>query len=1042
MNLSFSKIFHPEGGGKKAFLFLLLPFCVSAIASAQDSVTGTVLDEYGEPVVAATVNVDGTQRYATTDIDGHYSIDGLQEGNLLIFDFLGKKTEKIAYKGQRTVNVTLYDDMTVLEDVVVVGYGTQKRQSITGAVSKVSGEELLKAPTQDISNMLGGVVPGVVSYQQSGAPGSDGAGLLVRGTSAKCIVDGVERDFTELDPSEIESISVLKDASAAAIYGLGAEAVIIVTTKRGDDQPSRITYKGSFNISQNAVNFDLLDAPQYAYYYNLARQMDGDAPVFSEEHVAKMLNGDDSDGWGNTDWYNDTFGIGFNHSHSVTATGGNDKINYFTSFGYFDQEGNVDGYSYDRFNVRTNIEAKIAKNLTLNVNLAGRFSRTKRPGFNADASSWNNIGQQVIRAHPYVPKYYNGYVVSTRTSSSTASPEGAVNESGYGRTSGNVFEATASLRYDVPFVKGLSLKGMVAYDLHHTTVKNFSTPFKTEVATRPASINDDISYSLSNDSRGTDEASLVESLSKSQKILTNVSAQYTRSFGLHNLDILALFETTATDANSFSATGYGFDYYELDELSKATNTSKNEISGSSSLTRSAGLVGRINYDWDNRYLVELSCRYDGSYLFSGSVPGKRWSPFPAASFGWRMDRENWFASNKVDLLKLRVGTGLTGSTGGVSPYTYLNTMATNPNAVIIGGVGQGQMYTSAPANIYLTWQKAFQTNVGVDLSMWNGMFRTEIDVFYKYVYDMVSSVSGTYPASWGGFYVSSENSNKQDHKGFEFLIEHRNRVGDFSYNISLVGTYTYRRWLRYGDAVNTPDYLKLTGKEVGAQVGFIADGLFQSEEEIENSATMPGVVTRPGDIKYVDRNGDGKITYDQDRGYVAGSAYPKFQGGLTFGFGWKGLDFSMTWTTGLGRTVAMTGVYSGGIMDHTAMTRAFHHDGNSPTYLLEDSWSETNRDARFPRLSLTEYKNNSYASTWWYLNGNYIRLKNLQIGYSLPAKWMEAIGFRSCRIFLEGTNLLTFSELTKYNIDPEMPGVSSGYYPQQRLMGVGLDLQF
>lgn len=1040
MNLSILKM--KGSWGMRLYLLLLFPFCASWVMSAQNSVTGIVTDEHGDPVVAATVNVEGTQNYAMTDPDGHYLLSGVEDGDLILFDFMGKKTEKIIWEGQKVVNVTMYDDMTVLDDVVVVGYGTQKRQSITGAVSKVTGEELLKAPVQDISNMLGGIVPGVVSYQQSGAPGADGAGLLVRGTGAKCIVDGVERDFTELDPSEIESISVLKDASAAAIYGLGAEAVIIVTTRRGDDRPSRISYKGTFNVSQNAVNFDLLDGPQYAYWYNYARQMDGHDPVFSEEMVAKMINGDDSDGWGNTDWYKETFKLGFNQSHSVTATGGNDKINYFTSFGYYDQEGNVEGYSYDRFNVRANIEAKIAKNLTLNVNLAGRFSKTQRPGFNADAASWNNIGQQVIRAHPYVPKYYNGYVVSTRTASSTASPEGATTQSGYGKTHGNVFEATASLRYDVPFVKGLSLKGLVAYDLHHTTVKNFSTPFLTQLATRPSGINGDIAYQLSYDSRGTDEASLVESLSKSSRMLTNVSAQYTGSFGLHNLDILALFETNASDANSFTATGYGFDFNELDELSQVTNKTKNALSGSSSHARSAGLVARLNYDYDNKYLLELSCRYDGSYLFSGSVPGKRWSPFPAASFGWRMDREKWFGSDKVDLLKFRVGTGLTGSTGGVGSYAYLNTMSHDSNAVIIGGEGQGQMYTSSPANIYLTWQKAFQTNVGADLSMWNGMFRAEIDLFYKYVYDMVSSVSGQYPASWGGYYVSAENRNKQDHKGFEFLFEHRNRVGEFSYNISLVGTYTYRRWLHYTDALNTPDYLKLTGKEVGAQVGFIAQGLFQSEEEIEHSATMPGILTRPGDIKYLDRNGDGRITYDQDRGYVAGSAYPKFQGGLTFGLAWKGLDFSMTWTTGLGRTVAMTGVYSGGIMDHTAMTRAFHHDGNSPTYLFEDSWSETNRDARFPRISLDDYKNNSYASTWWYLNGNYIRLKNLQIGYSLPDRWMKAIGFKGCRIFLEGTNLLTFSELTKYNIDPEMPGVSSGYYPQQRLMGAGLDLQF
>ena len=330
--------------------------------------------------------------------------------------------------------------------------------------------------------------------------------------------------------------------------------------------------------------------------------------------------------------------------------------------------------------------------------------------------------------------------------------------------------------------------------------------------------------------------------------------------------------------------------------------------------------------------------------------------------------------------------------------------------------------------------------------MWNGKFRFEADVFYKYIYDMISAVSAQYPSSWGGRYPALENKNKQDHRGFEFLIEHRNQVNEFNYGISLVGSYAYRRWLRYTDAENTPDYLKVTGTEVGSVVGFIAEGLFQNEQDILESPTIPGKAVRPGDIKYRDRNGDGKITYDQDRGYVKGSVFPRFEGGLNFDAGWKGIDFNMKWTYAFGRTVALTGVYSGasaGIMDNTAYTKPFYHNGNSPRYLVEDSWREDHTDARFPRLAINSASsNNAFASTWWYENGNYLRLKNLQIGYSFPKKWMDAIGVKSCRIFFEGTNLLTFSKLSKYNIDPEMPSVNNGYYPQQRLLGGGLDIQF
>lgn len=1024
----------------KRLLTCLATLLVALSAFAQQQLTGNVKDEFGEPMMAVSVFVQGSDNLVTTDLDGNYSIT-VKNGDVIEYSFLGKKSHVVTYKGGARLNVVLYDDHTVLEDVVVVGYGTQKRQSITGAVSKVDGDDIIKAPTQNVSNMLGGVVPGVISYQTSGAPGADGASLSVRGVTPKYIVDGVERDFTELDPNEIESISILKDASSAAIYGLDAEAVVIVTTKRGDNQASRITYKGAVQFSQNATSLELLDAPGYAYWYNLGREMDGNTPVFSQEHVNMMLNGDDKDGWGNTNWYEDVFGLGINHSHNVTATGGNDKINYFASLGYYDQNGNVKGYGYDRINVRTNIEAKIAKNLTFNLNLSGRFSDTQATGFSTAPSDWLNIGQQVLRAHPYAPKYYDGYVVSTRTASAIVSPEGALNESGYNKSTTNVIEATVTLKYDVPWVKGLSVKGMAGYDVWNIISKIYSTPFKTMVANAPTSLDRDITYALSYDSRGSEDIRLTEGLSRSTQWLANISVNYAREFGKHSVDFLALLESKSYRYNRFAGTGVGFDIPMLDELDWATKDTQSSVSGMSSIARTAGYVARLNYSYDNKYLLEVSARYDGSYLFA-SYQNSRWNLFPAASFGWRLDREDWFRSGILDLLKLRVGVGQTGSTGGALAYRYLNTMSPYTNNAVIGGSSVTGLYTSGLANPDLTWQKTLQTNVGVDLSMWNGMLRAEADVFYKYMYDLFSSVDGEYPASYGGYYPDLENRNSRDMKGFELFLEHRHRVGDFSYNVSAVGTFARSHWLSVVESANTPDWLKQTGSEYGSQVGFIALGLFQSQEEIDNSATIPGTIAKPGDIKYLDRNGDGKITYDQDRGYVAGSAIPKFTGGLTFGFNWKGLDFSMNWVAGLGRTVALTGVYSGGIMDHTSMTRPFYHGGNSPVYLVENSWREDNRDARFPRLSVDPTNNNAYSSTWWYENGNYLRLKSLQLGYNLPKRWMEKINFRGVRVYFEGSNLLTFSKLSKFNIDPETPGVSNGYYPQQRLMGLGLEVQF
>ena len=1031
----------------------LAALCLSITAFAQSQLSGNVKDEFGEPIMAVSVFVQGSTNYVTTDLDGNYSIT-VDKGDVLEFSFLGKKSHIVTYTGQQKLNVVLRDDNTVLEDVVVVGYGTQKRQSITGAVSKVDGEQLLKTPTQNVSNMLGGVVPGVVAYQTSGAPGADGSSIMVRGVTPKYIVDGVERDFTTIDPNEIESISVLKDASAAAIYGLGSEAVVIVTTKRGDNLASRVNYKGSMQVSQNATSLELLDGPGYAYWYNLGRQMDGNDPVFSQEHVNMMLNGDDSDGWGNTNWYEDVFGLGINHSHNVTATGGNDKLNYFASLSYYDQNGNVKGYGFDRINIRTNVEAKIAKNITFNLGMSGRFTETDATGFSTNPNDWHNIGQQILRAHPYVPKYYYGdetsgdlyssyygSVVSTRTASNHVTPEGALNESGYSKSKSNVFEANASLRWDVPFVKGLSFKALAAFDVWNTSSKNFATPFTTMVAQAPTSLDGKISYVPSTDSRGSSLASLTEGLSRSEKWFTNLSVNYAREFGKHQIDFIGLVETVSTNYNSFSAYGAAFDILDLDELYYATNPdNQHTVNGSSSIARTAGYVARLNYSYDNKYLVEISGRYDGSYLYAGNE-NSRWNLFPAASLGWRIDRENWFKAPSVDLLKLRVGVGLTG-TSGVPAYSYLNSLKTATNSVMIGGTSQSSLYTDVYPERTISWQKSLQTNIGADASFWNGKLRVEADVFYKYMYDLVTTATGEYPASMGNYFPYYQNRNKRDAKGFEILVEHRNRIGDLSYNVSFVGSHWKSKWLYVVESETLPDWQKQTGSEWGSQVGFIALGLFQSQEEIDNSATIPGTIAKPGDIKYKDINGDGKITYDQDRGYVAGNGYPKFTAGLNFGLNWKGIDFSMNWVAGIGRTVALTGVYSGGIMDHTAMTRPFYHGGNSPVYLVENSWREDNTDARFPRLSVSPTNNNAFSSTWWYEDGSYLRLKSLQLGYSLPKTWMQKVGMGGVRIYLEGNNLLTVSKLMKYNIDPETPGVSNGYYPQQRLMGVGLEIQF
>jgi len=1039
-----------EEKGNKAFLgqvrkmlfMLLCIFSCLSVTYAQKTVTGKVTDTKGESLPGVSIVLSGSSTGTTTNTDGIYEILVPSDKSVLEFSFVGFQRQSETVGARTAINVILTEDVKGLNEVVVVGYGTQKRQSVTGAVSQISGSELLKAPMGNISSRLGGVLPGVIALQQSGQPGADASSILVRGQSAKYIVDGIQRNFSEIDPNEIATITVLKDASSAAVYGLDANSVIIITTKRGQVAPSRISFTAAYGISDNSYMLDMLNGPEYAYWYNMARQMDGDTPIFSADDVAKMNAG--TGGWGNTNWYKKTFGIGQNKNFNVNATGGNEKIKYFVSVGDYQQIGNVKNFDYNRFNLRSNIDASIARNLTLSFNVSGRIEDRKGPLYSANPDDWNNIPQQAIRALPFVPETWQGYPVSTRTASSYVSPLAASELTGYNNSKTSTVETNFELNYNAPFLRGLSVKFVAAYDISYTTSKIFSTPYYTYVANRPTSQADDISYTFTNDARGT-TASLTEGLSHYTHFTTNTSIKYENKFGLNSLTALALFESINQDNDRFSAQGQGFDIYALDELNYANLANKNVVGGSSSQQRIAGFLGRINYDYNNKYIAEASLRYDGSYLFSG-LKGKRWAPFPAGSLGWRISEEDWFrnAVHFVNDLKLRGSIGLTSAASGFPAYVYLNTLSYVSNAVVINGTALNGLNTSNPANTSLTWPKTLQYNVGFDATLWKGLLGVEFDVFYKYMYDIIASTGSTYPPSYGGYVPTVENVDKQDHKGFEIVLSHQKTIGDFSYKLAFNGTYTMRRWLKCSeDSPNTPDWLKLTGKEVGAQVGFVALGLFQSQDDINNSALIPGSAVRPGDIKYLDRNGDGVITYDQDRGYIGKSAYPKFVGGFSFNAAWKGIDLSLLLQGATGSDVALTGVYSGGIMDNTSMTKPFYHDSNSPKYIVENAWREDNPGGEFPRLTIVPASsNNAYSSTFWYRNGDYLRLKSMQLGYTFPAKWMNAAGIYKTRVYVEGQNMLTFSHLAKYNIDPEEPGVSNGYYPQQRIFSLGLNLTF
>ena len=1038
-------------------LLLALPF----YGYAQNVISGTVTDEQGEPLIGVSVVVKGAKTGVNTNIDGHYSIKATS-GQTLDFSYVGMQSESVKVGKTNTIDVVLKSSTENLDDVVVVGYGKQKKSTITGSVSAIKGEELLTAPSTQLTQMLGGKVAGISSIQTSGEPGADMASLRIRGSNhaVTFIVDGVPRPIDEIDPNDIASLSVLKDAAATAVYGLNAAGgVIIVTTKKGAVGAPRITYDGSYGISTNANFPKFMNGVQFMNYFNMADMMDQLAngsitdrsqyqPKYTTEMYQKVINNDPDDGYDNYDYIDEVFGTGTNTKHTLSMQGGTENHSYYASIGYLGQKGNIKNFNYNRYSMRFNLESKIAKYWTLTMGGSGFVTDTKTPGYisgGADNGTYEagymSIAHQTIAMHPYLaPKYKGLYTgIISNNGSNPNSPFAAIHESGFKKTNSMRVRTNLSLQFDVPWVKGLSAKLTGAYDYTNSENKNLDTPFRVMQYNKNAG-----TFTEVQGEKGT-SIKVGEGTTFSKQLLGNFQLTYDRSFNeLHNVSVLALMEAREYKTNNMAAYAKDLSFPELPELSYGV---MNGVSGSSNKTRMLGYVFRASYNYDSKYFAEFSGRYDGSYKFSGNVSGKRWGFFPSGSVAWRISKEDFMESTRswLDDLKIRASLGLTGDDTGSSAYAFLSTYG-NGSKVVFNGNAVNSIYQLYVANPNLTWTKTRSWNVGFDATMWNGLLGIELDVFYNYTYDILQSLGSDYPPSMGSYYPSYANLGKTDAKGIDILVTHHNRfnVGGKTLNLSLAGNVSWakNRWLKYPDAANAQEWSKHTGKSLYATTGWVADGLYRTEEEIDNSAWFG---TRPniGDIKYVDLNGDGKIDYD-DRARIGRGLRPEITFGFNIAADWNGFDINAQFTGGAKFDVSMTGTYYNGYDDNTIWTQTFKEGGNSPLYLVENAWSIDNPNGTMPRLTTGNAGHggdNGLASTFWFRKGDYLRLKSLQIGYTFPSKWMKKAGIEKLRIYAQGSNLFTIDDLPE-GFDPESPEVNNGYYPQQRTFMGGLTLTF
>lgn len=527
-----------------------------------------------------------------------------------------------------------------------------------------------------------------------------------------------------------------------------------------------------------------------------------------------------------------------------------------------------------------------------------------------------------------------------------------------------------------------------------------------------------------------------------QRYTIRPTIEYANKFGKHDVSGLFLYEYAREDYEGISAGREDFPITDIMDMSYGLKVSENLVKGSHSNDKRAGYVMRFNYAYDEKYLLEFTGRVDASTALPAH---NRWGFFPAVSVGWRISQEDFFkeAVPFMDNLKIRASIGRLGSDRAIeSTMTYFSTATLSADPVVVFGTNAlKDIGMSGPICPDLKWQLTDTYNIGVESNMWNGLLGLELDVFYMKTTRSLEGQSGKFPPSLGSYFPGYINYGSHDNRGFELVLTHHNKIRDFNYHVRGNLSWDRNKILKVTEDANVPIYKRATGQSMGRYLGFVAEGLFQSEEEIAHSALFEGSTnTKPGDIKLKDINGDGKITWDQDMVPIGRSSIPEMVFGLNLGAEWKGFDFSMFWQGAAMFDVNLCGIYDSGIRDDTFYTRPFYADGNTPYYLVEGSWRPDNPNAKFPRLGIEARDNGGKFSSWWVKDGTYLRLKSVQLGYTLPKKLTEKAGFRTIRAYVSGGNLLTICGLDY--MDPEMPGVNQGYYPQQRTYEFGLNITF
>ena len=995
-------------------------------------IAGKVIDEQGEGVIGANVMEKGTTNGTITDLDGKFYLE-VSGKSILQVSYIGFNTQEIQVNGQKLFTIRMTEDSQSLDEVVVVGYGTQKKLNLTGAVATLKNEELVKTPVASTTNALVGRLPGLIAKQKSGQPGFDAADINIRSFgSALVIVDGVEQSFNNIDANEIESVSILKDASAA-IYGARAgNGVILVTTKRGQSGKPNILFNGTLT-SQSYTNFpEPVDAGQYATLFREAQINSGvpeNQTKFSEEDIAKYFAGNDPQ-YPSTNWYDEIMKkSALQQQYNLTIRGGTDVVKYYTFLGYLSQDGMFkgDNTGYRRFNVRSNLDVNLTSDLTFSLDLSAikdDVRQSNRPA--SEEWFWMDFFDSTPTSHASFPD-------PTKVPHIGPGPFNAIINThedlgGYDKTYKNTLNGAFSVNYKVRPVPGLSAKlklnyQQVSYDRKNWTKQNDIWDYDYATDT----------YTLYGKSMPT---SLKQEFHKNQTITGQFSLNYDRVFNKdHSINGLALVEIIDYNNGNFSAYRENYVTSAIDQLF-AGGTINQQANGSASVSGRASLVARANYAYRGKYLLEATARYDGSPNFPKN---KRWGFFPSISAGWRMSEETFIKNNLtwIDNLKLRAGVSQTGF-DSVGAFQYL-TGYKFEGYNVLGGKEVPGLTTTGIANTNISWETMTLYNVGLDLSVLNSKLYSEIDVFYRKRDDMLGTRVVSLPNTFGAT-LPSENINSQSTRGFEVLIGHRGNFSDFSYDISGNVSWSRSKWIHYDEPDYTdPDDIRLkkkSGQWIDVYNAYKSDGLFTSQEEIDNLGYdmdgMGNTSLRPGDIKIVDINNDGEVDWRDARNIGSGGT-PHIIYGINLNMKCKGFDLS---------------VFAQGAADYYVQLQSgnINIDGVRTPFkvIWNERWTPENndRDAIIPRQKIGQTTNN-WNSDYWYKNASYLRLKNVTLGYTFNKSLVQKLRMENLRLFVVGTNLFAINPLRKYGLDPETPDATRGWsYPVTKSVSLGLNVSF